>query len=111
MLRGLDFCYAYIDDILVASTSREEDLHHLDIIFNRLQDYGVVVNPAKCVFGQSSVRFLGYLVSSKSTQPLPEKVVHAEGCTNPGTLARLTSRERQRKNANCMESRNRSSIS
>jgi hypothetical protein len=24
VLRGLDFCYAYIDDVLVASTSEEE---------------------------------------------------------------------------------------
>jgi len=35
VLRDLDFCYAYIDDILVASRSEEEHLQHLRILFNR----------------------------------------------------------------------------
>ena len=47
ILRELDFCYAYIDDILVASSSEEEHLKHLQILFQRLQEYGVVINPAK----------------------------------------------------------------
>lgn len=33
VLRGLDFCFSYIDDILVASTSEEEHIKHLRIIF------------------------------------------------------------------------------
>jgi len=36
VLRDLDFCYVYIDDILVASRSEEEHLQHLRILFNRL---------------------------------------------------------------------------
>jgi len=46
VIRGLDFCYAYIDDILVASKSEEEHLQHLRMLFNRLQEYGVVINCA-----------------------------------------------------------------
>jgi len=48
--RGLDFCYAYIDDILVASKSEEEHLQHLRILFNRLQEYGIIINPMICIF-------------------------------------------------------------
>ncbi|XP_076764862.1 uncharacterized protein LOC143431809 [Xylocopa sonorina] len=33
VLRGLDFCYAYIDDILVASSSEEEHRQHLEELF------------------------------------------------------------------------------
>lgn len=36
VLRDLDFCYAYLDDILVASASREEHLRHLELLFERL---------------------------------------------------------------------------
>ena len=61
VLRGLDFCYAYIDDILVASSSEEEHLQHLELVFQRLKHYGAVINPAKCVFGATQVRFLGYI--------------------------------------------------
>jgi len=39
VLRNLDFCYAYIDDILVASKSEEEHLQHLRILFKRLQEW------------------------------------------------------------------------
>jgi len=51
VIRGLDFCYAYIDDNLVASKSEEEHLQHFRMLFNRLQEYGVVINPMKCIFG------------------------------------------------------------
>jgi len=74
VLRGLDFCYAYIDDILIASKSEEEHLQHLRILFKRLQEYGVVINPTKCIFGQHKVKFLGYLVTPEGTQPLPTRV-------------------------------------
>ena len=50
VLQGLDFSYAYIDDILVASTFPEEHLQHLEILFQRLQKYGVMVNPAKYTY-------------------------------------------------------------
>jgi hypothetical protein len=33
-LRGLDFCFAYLDDILVFSRSLEEHEHHLQALFN-----------------------------------------------------------------------------
>jgi cleavage and polyadenylation specificity factor subunit 1 len=32
-LRGLDFCFAYLDDILIFSTTPEEHEHHLRTIF------------------------------------------------------------------------------
>ncbi|CAK9810898.1 Transposon Tf2-9 polyprotein [Anthophora plagiata] len=74
VLRGLDFCYAYIDDILVASSSEAEHLEHLDILFNRIKKYSIVINPGKCVFGRSEVKFLGYTVSEAGTRPTTEKV-------------------------------------
>ncbi len=45
VLRGLTFCYAYIDDVLVASTSPEEHLRHLQLVFERLQHYGIIIKP------------------------------------------------------------------
>jgi hypothetical protein len=73
-LRGLDFYYAYIDDILIASSSQEEHLNHLRTLFQRLEKYVVVVNTSKYLFVQSEVTFLRYLVSGAGTCPLPEKV-------------------------------------
>ena len=49
VLRGLDFCYAYIDDILISSSLQEEHLNHLRTLFQRLENYGVVINPGMCI--------------------------------------------------------------
>ncbi|XP_025835838.1 uncharacterized protein LOC112906234 [Agrilus planipennis] len=62
---------------------------HLRALFERLQFYGVVINPAKCVFGESKVKFLGYLVSSEGTQPLPEKVEAIRSYPLPETVKQL----------------------
>uniref|UniRef100_A0A5S6QRD6 Reverse transcriptase domain-containing protein n=1 Tax=Trichuris muris TaxID=70415 RepID=A0A5S6QRD6_TRIMR len=47
--RGLDFCYVYLDDILVASRSEQEHETHLKQLFQRLSEYGVKLNPEKCL--------------------------------------------------------------
>ena len=74
VLRGLDFCYAYIDDLLIASHSPDEHKHHLRLVFERLRHYGVIINPQKCAFGVLSIEFLGHSVDSTGIHPLPAKV-------------------------------------
>ena len=51
VLSGLTFCYAYLDDILVASPDPEQHHDHLRQVFSRLQDHGLRINPDKCVWG------------------------------------------------------------
>lgn len=53
----LTFCRAYLDDILVASSSPTEHKKHLRQLFQRLKNYSVSINPSKCVFGASEVNF------------------------------------------------------
>lgn len=48
VLRGHSFCYAYIDDLLVASASPEEHKDHLRIVLQCLSDHGIIINPSKC---------------------------------------------------------------
>ena len=88
-LRGLDFCYAYIDDILIASKSNEEHRKHLLTIFNRLREYGLSINVEKCSFGTSSAEYLGYLVSENGIKPLPGRVETILNFGKPSTIADL----------------------
>ena len=74
VLRGLDFCYGYIDDILIASTTPKEHLQHLRSVLRRLVDNGLTINPNKCVFGAESLDFLGHHVSSAGVTPLENNV-------------------------------------
>lgn len=89
VLRGLDFCYAYIDDILVASESEEQHLQHLRLLFERLTSFGVLVNSSKCTLGARSVNFLGYCVSGEGTKPLADKVQAIVSYPRPTTAKEL----------------------
>lgn len=41
-----DFCHPYMHDILVSSIDENDHLH---VLFQRLYDYGIDINTAKCV--------------------------------------------------------------
>jgi hypothetical protein len=89
ILRGLDFCFAYLDAILVFSQSLEEHKEHLPTLSNQLQRYGIVINPAKCVFRASEVTFLGCKASANSSQPLDERATDLQNCYPPKTASQL----------------------
>ena len=89
VLSGLDFCYGYIDDILVFSSSEHEHKEHLRMLFARLSEYGILINTSKCVFGQKEVEFLGYKVSAAGTRPLQSKVEAIQNFPTPRTIKEL----------------------
>ena len=88
VLRGLDFCYDYID-LLIASRNPEEHLKHLRLVFERLSQHGRVVNPLKSKFGVSSLTFLGHVVDKDGIRPLPEKVEAITKFPTPTTQRKL----------------------
>ena len=89
VLRGLHFCYVYIDDLLIASSNPEEHRQHLRLVLERLSDHGILINPAKCVFGADSLEFLGHYVSSEGIRPLDSKVEAVSKFPQPPTLRQL----------------------
>ena len=84
-LRDCSFAYVYLDDILVASSSVDEHRQHLLQLFLKLADYGLVVNPQKCVLGKSSLEFLGHYVTSSGVQPLQSRVESITNYPRPGS--------------------------
>ena len=62
---GLDSVFAYADDILIASTTQEEYLTHVEEVFRRLYHNGLVINESKYCFGSSSVQYLEHFIFSK----------------------------------------------
>jgi len=73
-LKGLDFVFAYIDDILIASTSEDEHEKHLRIVFDRLRKANLVINVSKCHFGKKSSIFLGHTINADGLKPPEHKV-------------------------------------
>ena len=87
--RGFDFCYAYIDDLLVASDDMEAHEQHLRELFDRLASFGVVINPAKCEFGVGSLDFLGHHLDYDGIRPLASKVEAIRDFPVPKSLRKL----------------------
>ncbi len=71
LFRPLPFVFTYLDDHLIASRNPDEHLLHLGEFFQVVQDNGLTINPAKCVFSATAVKFLGHLVNEKGIHPLP----------------------------------------
>jgi len=74
VLRVLPHVFVYIDDLLIASRTREEHVVHLREVLQRLEENGLVLNGEKCVVGVREVEYRGHVVSAGGIRPLPEKV-------------------------------------
>ena len=75
VLAGIEwkFCFVYLDDILVWSSSVEEHMEHLSIVFNCLCKAGLTLKPRKCSFAQTQVLYLGHVISVDGVLPDPMK--------------------------------------
>ena len=74
VLRGLDFVFAYVDDILIFSRDEKEHVSHLHQVFQRLDRYGLILNKDKCVFAEKEISFLGHVINSNGIKLLSNKV-------------------------------------
>ena len=71
----LDKCaIVFMDDILVFSASPEQHVRDLEQVFSLLSRAGLSCKASKCKLMQTSVRFLGYVVSGQGVAVDPRKV-------------------------------------
>ena len=56
------FAIPYLDDVIVHSGTFTDHLTHIDKMLERIIERGLKLNPRKCKFFQSSVKFLGRVV-------------------------------------------------
>ena len=64
----------YIDDMLVKSTMAGLHVAHLSEAFQILRNYNMKLYPAKCAFGVSAGKFLGFIVNHRGIEPNPDKI-------------------------------------
>ncbi|GFW38326.1 transposon Tf2-9 polyprotein [Trichonephila clavipes] len=89
VLRGLLFCFVYLNDILCYSENAEEHRSHLRTIFQKLSSYGLKLNISKCVFGVTGLIFIGHLITPNGIKPLPDKVQAVLDYKQPETVGSL----------------------
>ena len=76
----------YVDDMLVKSKRAELHLDDLRETFDTLRNYQMRLNPAKCVFGVSSGKFLRFMVLQQGIEANPEKVKAILNMTSPRSV-------------------------
>ena len=89
ILQGFHFCYAYIDNVLIASSNQDEHVQHLQMVLEILEKYGVIINPAKCELGITRLQFLGHQVDKDGIQPLEDKVTVIQNFPLPDTHKKI----------------------
>ena len=65
VMDGLDSVVVHMDDLLVWGKDRECHDRALDEVLRRIHKAGMTLNPSKCMFRQSSVKFLGRIVDAE----------------------------------------------
>ena len=66
---GREFVTAYLDDILVFSSTLEEHLCHLRKVVNRLKSVNLKLKPVKCQFVRGEVEYLGHVITPLGLKP------------------------------------------
>ena len=91
LLAGVEHCFVYLDDILVASEDKETHKKELEMVLDRLQQHGLVVNLEKCSLFQEKVEFLGHVVDAEGIRPMEAKVEAISKYPRPATCSQLKS--------------------
>ncbi|XP_043705405.1 uncharacterized protein LOC122655263 [Telopea speciosissima] len=64
----------YVDDMLVKSLKAQDHITDLGEAFQVLRESNMRLNPAKCAFGVTSGKFLGFMVSRRGIEANPAKI-------------------------------------
>ena len=81
--RDRHFVFAYIDDLLVECSTELEHEQQLRTLFQRLDEYGIVINAAKNERGKQHLTFLGHHIDKDGIRPTTDKVVAIQNMTAP----------------------------
>lgn len=80
------FVIAYINDILINSTSKETHIHHVKKVLDKLRENQLYVNGEKCVFHVETMVFLGFIISANRIKMDCDKL---RDCAAPKTVKEL----------------------
>lgn len=81
----------FLDDLIVLSDTLEEHERRLLHVLGRLRDYGLKLSLEKCKFFQTSVKYLGHIVSENGVETDPQKIEAIKTWPSPKNLKELRS--------------------
>ncbi|KAL3967235.1 hypothetical protein ACER0C_029268 [Sarotherodon galilaeus] len=81
----------FIDDLIVFAPTLEEHETRLMKVLTRLKDFGLKLSLEKCMFFQTSVKYLGHVVSQAGVETDPDKISTLTSWPVPKNLKELRS--------------------
>ena len=75
----------YVDDMITKSREGESQVANLKKLFERLRKYQLKLNLLKCTFGVTSIKLLGFIVSSHGIEVDPSKIKVIQDMSMPHT--------------------------
>ena len=84
-----NIAFAYLDDIIVLGETKRDHLENLQKVFDRLKEANLRINPEKCKFFKTHLKYLGHVVSDQGIHTDPEKVAAISNIEPPKNLKEL----------------------
>jgi hypothetical protein len=81
-----DLVEVYVDDIIIKIKSHASLLDNLALIFDRLRTTRTKLNPDKCVFGVTTGKLLGFLVSHRGIKANLKKIKTIKALQPPARI-------------------------
>jgi len=82
---------AYMDDLLIYAKTAEEHDKIVQEVHRRLRENKLAVSPDKCVWRQTEVEFLGYLIGREGIKMSQEKVETVQEWKSPSSQTEVQS--------------------
>ena len=87
--RDKEFVSVYLDDVIIFSESLNDHVEHLRMVFSRLREASLKLNPKKCKFVCTEVDYLGHLVTPAGLKPNNRNLEAVQRFPVPTSLRQL----------------------
>ena len=84
-----DFATAYLDDILIFSSTVQEHLKHIQTVLEKIREHGLKPKLKKCTFFEEETEYLGFIINNQGVKPDPKNVDAIKTLPHPTTVKQV----------------------
>ena len=89
VMYGLASVRCFLDDILILGSTKDEHLANLRKVIERLHNAQLSIKISKCRFFETSLKFLGHIISETGLSPDPAKIEAIKKMKQPTTVKEI----------------------
>ena len=83
------FVLVFVDDVLIYRKTLQDHVKHLEHVFQLLEQNKLYLKQSKCTFAQTSLEYLGHIISGDLVATNPSKVTAVANWSVPRTVRQL----------------------